>query len=167
MAGHSLGSLLACRYARRYASEIKKLLMISPPVYFHYSHYGRRKVRQKAGLYLRVYRFLRTHKRFTLGNMTQLSKIMPAMGSLQLTEETWLPFTKSLENCIETQTVITDIAEVTAPVDLLYGSRDQVIVTDNLKVVASMRQVRVHEVKGATHFVHTKMARAVQSAFNR
>ena len=158
LVGHSLGSLLACRYARQYPKEVSRLMMLSPPIYLHHTQYGRRRVKQTAGAYLRVYRFLRTHKKFTLRNLSHLSRLFPALGALQLNEATWIAFTRSLEKCIETQTVITDIADVKAPVELFYGTRDQVIVIENIKLLTSMRHVTVHVVKGASHFVHKKYA---------
>lgn len=161
LVGHSLGSLLACRYARRYHREIARLVMLSPPVYLHPNQYGRRRVKQATSAYLRIYRFLRSHKKFTLHNLRHLSRLMPAFGSLHLNESTWVPFMRSLENCIETQTVVTDIAEVSAPVEVFYGSRDQVIVVSNLKLLASMRQVTLHEVKGASHFIRERYATAL------
>lgn len=158
--GHSLGGLLATRYARLHQHRIKHLVLLSPPVYMELSEIGSRSARQRTSLYIRAYRFIRTHRRVTAENFMRLSKILPQTKFLRLSYASWLPFVRSLEHCIETQTVVQDIKEVKAPIDIFYGLFDQVIVPYNIKQLTRIRDVTIHPLK-VDHNVGKRYARQV------
>lgn len=158
--GHSLGSLLATRYARRYPNQIKRLILLSPPVYAPLGAIASRAARQRTSMYLKAYRFLRTNKRFTPDNIIKLTKIIPYFKFLSLDPSTWIPFIRSLEQCIENQTVVEDIKEVTAPIDIFFGTFDEVVVPYNVRQLASLRDVNLHPLT-VSHEVSKRYAAAV------
>ena len=135
--------------------------MLSPPIYIHPTHQGKNKLKNTTNAYLKTYKYLRNHKKFTIANASRLSKLLPGPGVLNLNESTWYSFTKTLENCIENQTVITDITKVYTPIEILYGSRDQLIISENIKMIGAIKNVNTTQVKGAGHTIRKSYAEAV------
>jgi len=166
LVGHSLGSLIATRYAaehRRFARpglRVAHLVLVGPPIYLSPSDIGDPWVRARVSAYLRAYEFLRANKDFTLANAAVLARLLPK-GILELTAENWTPFVKSLEHCIESQTMVSDIASLGIPVDLVYGALDAFVAPGSLRVVERMRHVTTHRVEANDHIVRSRIARVL------
>lgn len=164
--GHSLGSLLACRYAALYPKQVKHLIMLSPPLYLARSQINRSLARNTTVGYFKLYDFMKRNKKFTLRNVKIISKLLPT-DVLSITEDNWIPFIKTLDNCIEQQTVLTDIADVKCPVNIIYGNFDQFIIKSNLKVFTAMRHVTIHELKAVDHVLRGKYSKFVADLLNK
>jgi pimeloyl-ACP methyl ester carboxylesterase len=166
LVGHSLGSLIATRYAaeRRWYSapgtRVSHLVLVAPPVYLTPSDIGDPRMRARVSAYLRAYEFLRSNRDFTLANAAVISRMLPK-GILQLSADRWTPFVKSLENCIESQTMVSDIAVLHIPVDLIYGALDAFVAPGSLRVVERMRHVTTHRVEASDHIVRTRIGRVL------
>jgi cis-3-alkyl-4-acyloxetan-2-one decarboxylase len=160
LVGHSLGGLIATRYARLNPKDVSRLVLLSPPVYAPLDTIESRIAQQRTSMYLNAYRFLRTHPRVTFDNFLRLTRIIPQTKSLVLDRATWLPLIRSLEQCIENQTIIRDIEEVRAPVDVFYGIFDEVVIPYNVKNLARIRDVTLHPLN-VTHMVGKKYAAEV------
>ena len=166
LVGHSLGSLIATRYAaeRRWFSSpgtrVSRLVLVGPPIYLSPSDIGDPWVRARVSAYLRAYEFLRANRDFTLANAAVLSRMLPK-GILDLTVENWTPFVKSLKNCIESQTMVSDIAVLRIPVDLIYGALDAFVAPGSLRVVERMRHVTTHRVEANDHIVRSRIGRVL------
>jgi pimeloyl-ACP methyl ester carboxylesterase len=76
----------------------------------------------------------------------------------------WKAFVLSLENSIESQTTVSDIASVTVPVEVIYGSLDPFMMPGGLRIVEQMRHVTVHKVDASDHLVRKRLARVVAVA---
>ncbi len=163
LVGHSLGGLLASRYTSLYPHEVSQLILLSPPVYLDPNHLHTKWAKNLTNAYLRAYKFLRAHKKFTLRNATFISRLLPA-NLFVINEATWIPFTRSLEECIETQAILVDINNVSAPIEVFYGTRDQFIVTSNLKMLGSVPGITMHELKGSDHVIREPYAQAVATS---
>jgi pimeloyl-ACP methyl ester carboxylesterase len=154
LVGHSLGSLLSIAYAKKYPREVKQLYLLSPPIYGS----GSKKRAERAIMaYLRLYKYLRSNKQFTIGAAQRLQKILPINSGLGLTEETWVPFTRTLDQCIEHQTAGTDVAALKMPVDIFYGRFDEFVVGDNLLSLADNLNITVYR-NNSDHIVGQKYA---------
>ncbi len=161
LVGHSLGGLLAARYAAQHRREVDHLVLVAPPVYLAPSELGDPRVRAQVGAYLKVYEFMRNNKDFTIGASAQVVKLFALGKTLDITERNWTPFVKSLQHCIESQTTVSDIASVDAPVDVVYGTLDQFLAPGPLKIVEQMRNVTMHRVEVSDHVLRPRLARAV------
>lgn len=161
LVGHSLGSLLSARYAAMFGKQIGHLVLVSPPIYLSPSELGDPRVRAQVGAYLRVYEFLRSNKDFTIAASAQVVKLFALGKTLDITERNWTAFVLSLQHCIESQTTVSDIATVTAPIDIVYGAFDQFLAPGSMKIVERMRGVDVHRVEVSDHVMRPRLARAV------
>lgn len=159
--GHSLGSLIATRYAARHPNGVSRLVLVSPPLYLPPEMIGDRADRTGMGAYFALYEFLRGNQEFTVRAAAALARIAPIKNVLEVTADNWVPFTRSLQNAIESQTTIADLAAVDAPVDLVYGTLDPFLAPGGLKIAERLRHVSAHRVAGNDHLVRPRLAEAV------
>lgn len=162
--GHSLGALIVSRFARTNPHDIAKVVLVSPPIYITPDAIGDRVERAAVGAYLRAYEYLRTHKEFTLKRAAMIARLVPIRNVFEITEHNWRAFVLSLERCIESQTTVTDIAGIAAPVDIVYGSLDQFIVPGSMRFIKNLRNVTVRRVDLNDHIVRRRLAREVAAA---
>ena len=132
-------------------------MLVSPPIYLSPNDFGDPRVRAQVGAYLKVYEFMRNNKEFTIGASAQLVKLFALGKTLDITERNWTPFVLSLQHCIESQTTVSDIASVAAPVDVVYGALDQFLAPGPLKIVEQMRNVTMHRVEVSDHVLRTRL----------
>jgi len=164
LVGHSLGSLLSSRFAAQYPAQVSHLVMVSPPIYPDPSELDSRVERMQLGAYLRAYEYLRANKVFTIGNAARVARLLKISQIFEISERNWDAFVKSLQNCIESQTTVTDLARVQAPVDVVYGAQDQFIAMGTMRVIERLRNVTVHRVELNDHLVRPRLARVVAAA---
>ena len=149
LVGHSLGSLLAARYATEHEKNLRRLLLLSPPVYPPLDAIKSRSTRRLTGMLLALYRYLRENPRITKQTFERLKYVAPLPRNIAKQPATWVPFMRTLKECIETQTIINDVATLTVPIDVCYGSLDQVVLAQNVKTL-ERKGVTVHQFLG-TH----------------
>jgi len=164
LVGHSMGALIATRYAARRSSELAGLVLVSPPVYLPPETVGDPVDRAAMSLYRRVYDFLRRKRTFTLRNAALLARLSPIQNAFEVSERNWDAFVLSLQHAIETQTVVTDAAATDVPIQVVYGTLDPFLVPGALRVIERMRHVTVHRVGGGDHLIRRPMARVVATA---
>lgn len=162
--GHSMGALIAARLAATYPKKVSKVVLVSPPIYLRPAQLTARRDRQIMDFYLRAYHYLRENQRFTLRAARTVERFLSIPKAMDINERTWVPFIKSLEHSIESQTTINDIAATRAPIEIVYGNFDQFHSEGVLKIVGRMHGVRVHRVLGSDHLIGRRLARAVAVA---
>lgn len=166
LVGHSLGSLLSSRFAARHPAQVGHLVMVSPPIYPDPSEIDSRVERMQLGAYLRAYEYLRANKVFTIGNAARVARLFKISQIFEISERNWDAFVKSLQNCIESQTTVTDLAQMQAPVDVVYGAQDQFIAMGTMRMIERLRNVTVHRVELNDHLVRPRLARVVAAAID-
>ena len=166
MVGHSLGSLLSARYAAVHPAQVSRLVLVSPPVYLSPAEIGDPRSRRRVGAYLRVYEFMRENKDFTIGNADRIASFFQLKDVLEVSERNWTPFILSLQNCIESQTTVSDIAAIRVPIDVVYGTLDQFLTPGTMSIIEQMRHVTMHRVGLSDHLIRKRLAKAVAKAVN-
>lgn len=161
LVGHSLGALLVSRYAAVHPREVSRVILISPPIYLSPNEISDPRSRARVGAYLRAYEYLRANKEFTLANAAWISRALKVKGLFEISERNWNAFIRSMQNCVESQTTVSDVAAITVPVDVVYGSLDQFIDPGTIRIIEQMRHVTVHRVEVNDHLVRPRLARAV------
>ncbi|MEO6116749.1 MAG: alpha/beta hydrolase [Pseudolysinimonas sp.] len=164
LVGHSMGSLIAARYSAQRSARLKRLVLVSPPIYLAPGAIGGRRDRAAMELYLRLYEYLRGNKEFTILAASGLARLSPIKNLLVVSEANWRAFVLSLQNSIEAQTSVSDLASVRVPVDVVYGSLDPLLVPSGIRVIAQLRGVTVHRIDGGDHVIRPRMARVVATA---
>lgn len=141
--GHSLGSLITVRYAKQFGNNISQTVLISPPVYPPIKQISSGRARLKTGFLLNIYQYIRSGDI----NKALFEKICRAFKiplSITSDRETWIPFMRSLKNCIEQQSVIDDIKHIHIPVRVLRGKLDQLVIGDNVEMLVSNPNVTIY-----------------------
>ncbi len=161
MVGHSLGGLIAARYAATHQRDLDRLVLVSAPIYLAPEMLGDFADRASMGAYFTLYDYLRSNPTFTQRTAAALAAIAPIKNVLELTEQNWVPFTLSLKNAIESQTTLADLARVRVPIDLVYGALDPFLAPSGMAIVQQLRNVTVHRVSGVAHIIRPKLAQAV------
>lgn len=161
LVGHSLGSLISTRYAAENPSKVKHLILIAPPVYLPGETVLDPIERIQMDAYRGLYDFMRQNRGFTEASAKALARLLPIKNALEVTEKNWRAVSLSLEKCIESQSTVTDIAQVKVPIDVIYGTRDPFIAPAGLRVIERMRGVSTTRVEGEDHLVRPGLAREI------
>jgi pimeloyl-ACP methyl ester carboxylesterase len=164
LVGHSMGALIGARYAARNPRRVAKLVLVSPPVYVAPAELSDVVERTKMDLYLKAYAYIRANKKFTLQHARVVEKLLPIPKAMDINEGNWNAFVKSLMNSIESQTTISDLAAVKAPIEVVYGDLDEFHSEGVLKIVGRLSGVTVHKVRGSDHLIGARLARVVAAA---
>ena len=106
LVGHSLGALVATRYAASYRRDVTRLVIVSPPVYVAPTEIATPIDRAAMDGYFRLYEFLRSNKEFTIRAAAGLARLSPIKNLLDVSESNWNAFVLSLEKSIESQTTL-------------------------------------------------------------
>ena len=158
LVGHSLGSLIAARFAAQNPSLLSHLILVSPPIYLPGTTVLDPLERFQMEAYRKLQNYMRTNRTFTEAAARAASLLVPMKGGLEVTEKNWRAISLSLENCIEQQTAMTDLAQVKIPVDAIWGTRDPFMAPAGLRILERMRGVASTKVDGADHVIREKFA---------
>jgi pimeloyl-ACP methyl ester carboxylesterase len=162
LVGHSMGALLAVRYAAQYKNEVSKLILLSPPVYNSEQEIKTAKKIWRDALYAKAYRYIRTHKKFTLKGAAGLKSLVLRNNPFSISEDTWLSFSKSLENTIEKQNVHADLEQISCPIEIFYGNVDQLLIKKNIYSLGKFRNVQFHTLR-IGHAINMRYSLAVSA----
>ncbi len=164
--GHSMGSLIATQLATSYPKLVKQLVLCSIPLYSGddfdssidaYKGSGR----QLNNIYFSVYEKLIQKRDFTLNGAKQLESLSKS-SDLDLSDANWGSFTKSLKNAIIEQDTLHQLEKLTAPIDIIYGTFDLLLLSKYYSALATVnKNIHVTSIP-ATHSINISYAKVVK-----
>jgi pimeloyl-ACP methyl ester carboxylesterase len=161
LAGHSMGCLVAVRVARLRPDLVEHLVLYEMPLYEGLPEKRSYQVRQN--FYFRIYqRMVKYQPAFDAEHMGRLEQLLSRVAGFTVSRETWPAFVKSLENTIMKQTAAEDIKELRVPMDVIYGSRDMLVIRGKAKEIFGEDKTNItdHTIR-ASHVISEEAAKFI------
>lgn len=152
LVGHSMGALIAIEYAKRFESRVSRMVLCSPPLYDDKT----RKYMPERDQQLKKLYDLMTNYPTRLIQAGNLAKKYGLIGdSFHLTHENIRQYISALKTAIISQTSLKDIAGLSLPIAIIYGTLDPLVVGGRLKKLAKNHSniqvssfIGSHEIEG-------------------
>lgn len=126
LVGHSMGCLVAAHVAKLQPRLVKQLILYEMPLYVGLP--DKRRYNRARDIYFLIYNHITESPDLALTTSQSVRKLVAKFSGFELSEQTWLPFVKSLRNTIISQTTLDDIRRLTVPIDIVYGSLDMLVI---------------------------------------
>jgi pimeloyl-ACP methyl ester carboxylesterase len=160
LVGHSMGGLLALRYAAQHPKTVKKLITFGMPVYASPEEArllitgGRKSL--KLAYYGPTSNFLCTVWCRLLRPLTKYIapyylSYLPRDVAADSLRHTWISYSRTMTNIIENQQVENDLIELKVPAKLVYGQSDGATTTSQFQKLVIPTTVELLIVKGDHH----------------
>ncbi|CAN5350355.1 hypothetical protein BH09PAT4_BH09PAT4_03780 [soil metagenome] len=131
MVGHSMGCLVASRFASQNPTLTSQLLLYEPPLFTTVPGFETRNRRQE--FYRRLYEQIAANPTGKLTMARMLARISKNWKRYLETDQTWLPIQKSLRNTIMQQKSYEELKDTTIRTDIVHGRLDVIIPSHNLR----------------------------------
>lgn len=169
VAGHSMGCLVALEVARQRPDLVKQLVLLGAPLYkvIPKKRWWKRLLHIE-GVYFTIFNFLKDNPELTITAAKSADKFLPLVRGMEITEETWEPFRRSLTNTVMQTEPFKTACSIRTPTFMVYGLLDVFVSKGNLKKVArhNKRYMRLRTMLGPheiTPLQGKKIARLVAS----
>lgn len=161
--GHSLGSLIAIEFARRYPLMTKSLVLISPPLY--------KPDRDIATFEARPEEVLRRMYALLHSNPDATERILRMAGKYRLINKGFnaehvnvVSYLATLNAAIINQTSYNDIFKIKPPVHIISGKFDSLVLDSTLKEISATRPRTTWKSVVGTHEIVGRVRTATISA---
>lgn len=145
--GHSMGCLIAAHIATKYPRRVKRMVLYAPPLFADEPVY--RKHARKRERYFLFFEYVAAHPQMAFLQHRWLWKLAKKMAGIDLDEERWLPFERSLRNTIMEQRAYNELVTLRVPTDIVHGRLDFIVIrTEVDKMLRSNPFVTLHAVTG-------------------
>jgi pimeloyl-ACP methyl ester carboxylesterase len=161
LVGHSMGGLIAARFASVYGRWVKRLVMAGAPIYPPMSTVINPVDRAQLGFYQTFYDYLKANPNFTSKTAQALNALSPIKNIIQVTERGWEATKDSMTNVIQGQTTLTDLTLVSSPVELVNGTLDPFLAKVGTDAAARINHVTAHPVANNDHVIRDAMAKVI------
>jgi pimeloyl-ACP methyl ester carboxylesterase len=156
--GHSMGGLLAAAYAQAYPNEVRKLVMLSTPLFKNQGEARRVLSGSKTRIRMMLYG---PSARMTCWMMCRLRPLARLLAPLYLRKvpmkvardmplHTWRSYSRSMENILECQ-VYLDFSKLGMPTTVAYGLQDDLIIPGNINELRTHPNITIHEFNATHH----------------
>lgn len=138
--GHSLGSLVAIKYAALYPRKVQSLILCSPPFYRPTKLPADKLagiITQTDDLYHLLYRNSRYRSEVAVRLADIVKKARIASKYFTVDEATLPAIVSSLEMSIENQTALDDAKSLHMPTQIIYGQFDPFIIKSHIRALAN------------------------------
>lgn len=132
--GHSMGSLVAVEFAKRYQLSVRELVLCSPPIYD--TAHGRHIKALQQNVLHKIYAESAKNPKFLMNAYAFGKKIHAINQSLQVTPETLPAFLASLKASIVNQDTMRLIEKIRVPITIIDGQFDVLTINSILHNIA-------------------------------
>lgn len=161
--GHSMGCLIASHIAWLRPDIVERLILYEPPLFADSPEFRSHKRRRK--LYFTLYEEAVKRPRILL-SYSKVAARFAFARSLSLTEQSWLPFERSLKNTIMEQKAYDELKDIRVPTDIIYGKFDFIVTrTDVKKMLQANKFIDFHLVN-EMHDVTNRSAKYIIKLLN-
>jgi pimeloyl-ACP methyl ester carboxylesterase len=137
VAGHSMGCIVATEIAKLRPDMVKQLILLGAPLFQRLpGKYAKLKFWKKEDVYTKIFKIISQQKDLTIAAAEGVDTFIPLVKGMEITEETWLPFKRSLQNTIVQTGAYNTLCSITVPTLAVYGRLDIFVIKKNLKRVA-------------------------------
>lgn len=171
LVGHSMGCLISVRVARMQPKLVRHLVLYEMPLYAGLPEKRVYKLRLK--LYFSLYKRIVAYKPIFSGpGRPRAQRLAEKIAGFTLSDETWRPFVRSLKHTIMEQTTHLDIKQLRMPMDVIYGSRDRLVIRGKTQEIfgEDVKNVAAHTIKEnhaisptASAFILQRIEAAIQT----
>jgi pimeloyl-ACP methyl ester carboxylesterase len=147
--GHSMGCLVAVHIARLRPGFVKRLVLYEMPLYTEAPSLKRYTMLRK--LYFAVYKRILKHPKYSPSNARMVQKLAARVAGFEISKQTWTPFVKSLKNTVMNQTTADDMKRLSTPMDVIYGSRDRVVLRGEAQAIFGSEATHI-----TTHIIESR-----------
>jgi pimeloyl-ACP methyl ester carboxylesterase len=159
LVGHSMGSIIAADYARRYSKQIQSLFLLSLPLYFKQPELHSKTSKRWTDIYIKMYQAIADKKQWTIKTSQSLRKLLRVSDGIDVTEANWHSFRLSLINTIVNQNSYEDIKRLKIPVQIIYGSLDEFLVSQNIDQLKKFKNVKITRLLAVDHSIGLRFAK--------
>lgn len=157
--GHSLGSLVAVEFAKRYPIAVRKLVLCSPPIYD--TVHGRKTKALQQSILHKMYAESAKNPELIMNAYAFGKKIHAINQSLQVTPQTLPAFFASLKASIMNQDTMRLIEKIKVPITIIDGQFDVLTINAILKQIvakhANMSLVTIPTMHAINHLYEKKI----------
>lgn len=161
LVGHSMGGIIAARFAARYGNWVKRLVMVGVPIYPPASATLNPLDWAQLGFYTEFYNYLKANPVFTAQTAKAINRLSPIKDVIAVTERGWESIRRSMTNVIQGQETLTDLTLVRVPVDLVYGTNDPFLSKKGTTAATRLPNVTAWPVTRADHLVRPSIAKLI------
>ena len=161
LVGHSMGGLIAARFASVYGRWVKRAILAGAPIYPPVKTVANPVERAQLGVYQAIYDYLKANPQFTSLTAGALNALSPIKNVIQVTERGWEATKRSMTNVIQGQSTLTDLTLVSSPVELVYGTLDPFLSKAGTDAAARIANVTAHPVDLVDHVIRPPMATVI------
>lgn len=161
--GHSLGALVALRVARLRPDLVRHVVLYEMPLYEGLPE--KRRYKARLAIYFRFYEWvLKQQPTFGEAKRAFRERVASKIAGLELTPDTWQPLIKTLQNSIMKQTAGDDIKHLRMPADVIYGSRDMLVIRGKVATIfgSDLTHLTSHTIR-AGHRISPAAASFIES----
>lgn len=171
LVGHSMGALVAARVARLRPDIVRHLVLYEMPLLEGLPK--KRSYQLRLNIYYRIAQRIIEYKPvFNRANVKRVQKMARKIAGFGLTEASWQPFVKSLQNAILKQTTADDIKNLKMPMDVIYGRLDMLVIRGKPELIFGKdnTSVKAHTIRAgheitvsASRFLIERITAATQT----
>lgn len=161
MIGHSMGAIITAKYCSLYKNDINHAYLLSMPLYVKNNSEKKNIFDAQTDMYMKAYDFMTQNKDFTMKYSQVISKLLHLENILDINEENWHSFRKSLKNTIMNQNTYEDIKKIDIPLRIIFGTLDEFLVQGFYDKLATTKNISITKIFAMNHSINLRYAKII------